>query len=80
MENHHTTLTNFDNTFCEFLPDLLPKTFQLSHISLRKPPKHLNLLLAWGNYIIVYLSNISQQLRNNSQKFWNKLKNKFLLP
>jgi hypothetical protein len=26
MENHHTTLTNFDNTFCEFLPDLLPET------------------------------------------------------
>ena len=80
MGNHHTTLTNFDNTFCEFLPGLLPETFQLSHISLRKPPKHLNLLLARGNYIIVYLSNICQQLCNcyhkliyNRQVFYRSL-------
>ncbi len=80
MENHHTTLTNFDNTFCEFLPGLLPETFQLSHISLHKPPKHLNLLLPRGNYIIVYLTNNCQQPCNcyhklvcNRQVFYRSL-------
>ena len=68
MGNHHTTLTNFDNTFCEFLPGILPETFQLSHISLRKPPEHLSLLYSPGNYIIAYLSNICQQLCNCSHK------------
>ena len=60
MANHHTTLTNFNNTFCEFLRiSLRMDTIPLSHISLRnKPPERLSLLLARGNYIIVYLSNI----------------------
>ena len=82
MANHHTTLINFNNTFCEFLPGLLPETFQLSHISLRnKRLEPLSLLLARGNYIIVYLSNICQQLCNcyhtliyNRQVFYRSLK------